>query len=433
MDIADWLEATTQKCHLVVSPDQVIRIAPDLCVDAPSLWDLGAESAQHGERRVYPVACTAALAQPVAAVIAQALSAALEDRERESFAQYSAADWAADPLSSILARLLLEAALVSPEATGLPLLELARIGSGLMSANPPTGIARGSEAANIERDLPRLSSEDPARQGRIFSQVAWSLSARIGAAWGLATQAVPGLRPTRFYQALLRSKLSLVLRPDGSIPDLDLLLGVLGLPSDGGLLARLLTLCEDGIKALEARQHNNKAKPADRLFAASILSRAAVPLVHEHRARLLAHDPEVATAYLLQLASFHSAKDLSKLGLNRNRAKQLLDPELAQALATTLGDALRCLQLWDLIGGVIALVRRSEDIRDQAWQQSFYPKTLVPRGDIGDMQAFVVAARLGDVQGKSLHEARTNGDPLVPLALEGRFAALRADLEKLGR
>ncbi len=432
MDIADWLDAITQKCHLVVSPDQVVRIAPDLCIDAPALWDVGDDETPKDERYRYPVACIAALSQPVADVVAAALGAALDERDKESFAQHSTADWAADPLTATLARLLLEAALVSREATGLPLLALARISTGLLGAAPLPGSARGSGAAAIERSLPRLQEQDALRQGEILSQVGWSLSARISAAWGLAAQASPGLRPTRFYQAMLRSKLSLTLRADGSIPPVALLLGALGVPGDPALLSRLTQLCEAGLRALEARVGEGKGSPADRQFAASILARSAVPRSDERRSQLLAHDPEVASAYLLRLADFHSAKDLTKLGVDKAQAKQLLKPELAQALVTTQHELLGALQLWDLLGGVITLVERSEDIRSPSWQKAMASRLLVPRGDLGQTKAFVLAARLGDVQGKGFQEARTSDDALVPLVLEARFAQLRAQLGSQG-
>jgi hypothetical protein len=432
MDIADWLEAITQKCHLVVAPDQVVRIAPDLCVDAPTLWDLGEDDTERSERYRYPVACTAVLAPPVAEVVSVALAGALDDKQRESFAQYSTADWAGDPLTATMARLLLEAALVSPEATGLPLLELARISAGLLSNAPVPGSARGSSAAEIERNLPRLDDHDAMRRGEILAQVAWSLSARISAAWGLAAQLSPSLRPTRFYQALLRSKLSLTLRADGTIPDLGLLLGALGLPGDPAQLTKLVQLCEAGLTALLARLGEGKGSPADRQFSASILTRAGISGSDDRRAFALAHDPDVCTAYLLRLSDRHSVKDLTKLGIDKSQAKQLLKPELAQAIAATLHDLLSALQLWDLLAGVIALVDRSTDIHVGSWSKSMSASLLVPRGDLGDTKAFVVAARLGDVQGKCFHEARTSDDAIVPLALESRFAALREQLRGQG-
>ena len=432
MDIADWLEAITQKCHLVVSPDQVVRIAPDLCVDAPPLWDLGQEDTERSERFRYPVACTAALAPPVAEVVSAALGGALDDKEKESFAQHGTADWASDPLTAVMARLLLEAALVSPEATGFPLLELARISAGLLSGAAVRGAARGPAAAGIERNLPRLQEHDAIRQGEILAQVAWSLSARVSAAWGLAAQVSPSLRPTRFYQALLRSKLSLGLLPDGTVPELGKILGALGVPGDPGLLTKLVQLFREGLAALDARLAAGKGSPADRQFSASILARSGISGGGEQRAFTLAHDPDVATAYLLRLSDFHSAKDLTKLGIDKAQAKQLLKPDLAQAVAATLHEVLSALQLWDLLGGFISLVERSDDIHIPAWGKSMASRLLVPRGDLGDTKAYVVAARLGDVQGKSFHEARTSDDPLVPLVLEARFAGLREQLEGQG-
>jgi hypothetical protein len=418
MDIADWLAAITKKCHLVTTPDQAIRLAPDLCVDGPPLWDLGEDAAGSGSRWAFPVACTAYLAPPVADVVASSLAAALDGQERESFAQHGVEEWAADPLVSKLARLLLEAALVSPEATGLPLLELMRISTGLLSGTQVAGAGRGASGSSIERSLGSLAGSDAQVRGEILGQVSWSLAARMGAAWGLAAQIRPSLRPTRFYQAMLRSKLSLVLQADRELPDLALVLGVLGVSADAALLGTLLAVCESGITELERRLDDGKSKPADRQFSASVLARCAIPSGVEARHRLLAHDPDVATAYLLRLSDFHNAKQLEKLGLDRKRAKQLLDPELAQAIAASLHDLLQALQLWDLLCGMVHLTQRAEDLTAPSWQRGLQSRLVVPRGDLGDTKAHVVAVRLGDIQARCFQEARTNDEPLVPLALE---------------
>ena len=432
MDFADQLAAITSKCHLVQSSDQAVHIAPDLCVDAPSLWDLGEEGAATGYRWVFPVACTSRLAQPVAEVVAKTLASALNDEDRESFAGMSATDWAADPLAATLTRLLLEASLVSSRATGLPLLEVARIASGLLAGSPPGAAARGASASEIERNLPRLAEQLPVRQGEILSQVAWSLSARIGAAFGLATQVAPSLRPTRFYQAMLRSKLSLVVRADGTLPELSFLLGALDISGDPVLLAKLLLVCEAGLTAIDARMRDGKGTAKDRQFSAGVLTRACIGSSTEQRSWLLAHDPDVASAFLLQLADFSNAKQLGAQGIDRKQAKQLLDPELAQAVAATLAEVLRATQLWDLLGGMIALVQRSEDIQVPSWQKGYRSRLVVPRGDLGETKAFVVAARLGDVQAKTFQEARTSDDAVVPFALEAHLTSLQAELESMG-
>jgi hypothetical protein len=432
MDFADQLAAITKHCHLVVSPDQAVHIAPDLCVDAPPVWDLGEDRPEGAPRWAYPVACTSRLAQPVAEVVSRALDAALADKERESFAGASAADWASDPLSATLARLLAEAALISPQTTGLPLLEIARISRGLLSGTAPSSASRGAAAAAIERALPQLEEQPPMRKGEILGQIAWSLSARMSAAWGLAAQAVPGLRPTRFFQAMLRSKLCLVTSVDRELPNLSIVLGVLDIPGDAAILAKLLQVCESGIAAIETRQKEGKAKAADRRFSASVLSRTAVPIGSDQRARLLAYNPDVATAFLLELSKFYSVRELGKLGVDKQQAKQLHDPELAQALAASLGEALQALQLLDLLGGMISLVQHPEDIQVPRWQKSFVSRLVVPRGDLGDTKAFVVSARLGDVQNKAFQEARTNDDSLIPLALVSRTRALQDQLEGMG-
>ena len=432
MDFADQLAAITTKCHLVMSADQAVHVAPDLCVDAPSIWSLGEEGAAAGCRWAYPVACTTVLAQPVADVVAKALSAALDDQERESFTGLGATDWAADPLTAALARLLLEASLVSNQATGLPMLELARIASGMLAGTPPAGTGRGPSATAIERGVQQLQEQLPVRQGEILSQVAWSLSARISAAWGLACQASSTLRPTRFYQAMMRSKLCLVYRSELGLPELALLLGALDVPADPVLLGKLIQVCETGLGELDARLRDGKAKPKDRQFSAGVISRACVGAGSEGYARRLAHDPDVAVGFLLQLSDFFSVKQLEKQGIDRKQAKLLMDPELAQAVAASLGDALRAMQLWDLLGAMVALVQRSDDIQVPSWQKGFRSRLVVPRGDLGDTKAFVLAARLGDVQAKTYQEARTNDDALVPLALESRYAALQTELELLG-
>ena len=262
--------------------------------------------------------------------------------------------------------------------------------------------------------------------------MAWSLSARVSAAWGLATQTNPSLRATRFYQAMLRSKLSLVLRPDGTLPSLEFLMGALDVPGNPKVLGTLLVACEKALEALEARVRDGKAKAPDRHFAAAVLARSALPAGTDRRHWILAHDPLVLRAFLLSLSDFYSARELDKLGIDKKQAKQLLDPELAQALAASLGEVLDATRLWDLIGGMVSLVQRSEDIQVPGWQKGYLSRMVVPRGDLGDSKAFVVAARLGDVQGKSYQEARTSDDALLPIALEARISALMGELAGLG-
>jgi len=421
MEVADWLNIVLKGCHLLASPEQIIQLVPDVCVDAPPFWSIEGEKGEDVQH-VVPVACTPALGQPVTDAVAEALRQGVREGEREDFAGLSPEDWATDPLAAALARLVIEANLVSRQASAIPFLEVSRLACGLLAGRAPRGTGKGAAGLAIERQLSRMSELEPHRQGKILADVAWSLSARCGAAWGLASQLDASLQPTRFYQAMMRSKLSFMLGPqqEGK-PDTAMVMGALGLPGEPADVDIILDLTEKALLGIEKRIREGKASEADLNFNASTTPSFSVPLSEQRRARIGAHVPGVAATYLQRLADFTSAKELVASGLSKDKAKQLLDPQIARSLAANLRDLLKALQLWDLFSCLQQSLQAADAIGVTWWKKGPFRHVLVPRGDTGTTTTNVVAIRLTELRNAASQAAARNGEGLCPAGAEAQW------------
>ena len=429
MDVTDWLSTVTAQCRFVITPEMAAKVSPDLCLDAPALCSIQGD--EGGDLlSLLPAPCLADLADPVVAVLTQVLESAISEGERENFSSFGPAEWARDRVASRIARLVVEAARVSPRATGVPFLALSRLTSGLLSREPGGPVP----SAALARSLDALVELDAPRQGEILALVAWSLSARCSAAWGLAAQVDPAIRPTRFYQAMVRSRLAFVRRCSDPLPPTSLLLGALDLASDPALLDALRLVVEQGLAAIEARLVENRASAAERQLAAMIQPLTPAGLPVDRRAKASSFIPAIATTYLMRLADHAKPKDLQKVGIDRKRARQLLDPQALHAISATLHDLLTAIQLWDLVGGLQALVVPPESVRSSSWKRSVQPRLLVPRASQGGAEVHVVALRLGELRAWALEEARRQADPLIPAALEAamdRAVSIACDADAL--
>ncbi|MBK9366907.1 MAG: hypothetical protein IPN01_11385 [Deltaproteobacteria bacterium] len=428
MDVLDFLKVVVPKCRLVTDSDDALSVAPDLGFDLPPMTLL---PLRDGPALGLPVAFSNVLRTPLAERLVALLEPLARGQGGEGAEELSGAAMSRDPLAQTLAGLLIEASQTSPQACSLVLLELARQSSAIVDGDvEELRAVSPALAARLAPPLTRLLDfEIPARAAALQS-VSRSLSARLSAAWSIASQFDEGLAPSRLHQALVRSRLPFVIPREGlDLPgDLPLAAAALGSPAEPAALTGAFLAVRAALAALEIKG-----------AAPNVAVAGLRDLCRDRRDPLaLAFDPQVAAWALHGLASLTDNKALAQSGVPKELVSALLKGQGAAALATSYVEVCRGLRAWDL------LTTLAEHVVPLTAQGSGWTSTrgpllgtgpwawLSPRGDGGARNAFVVALRAE----RALHDAamigRESGSVAPVAALHTRWTGLSASVMRRG-
>lgn len=342
MDALRSLKAALANARWLSRSDEALALVPDLVSEMPGLVPVQV----HGsEVPVAPCAFSARLRGPLAGLLQARLASADAGQAAEAMRELHPGALAEDALVRVLSELLSESAVFGLGAQTLVVLELIRQSSGLLLGDDVM-LRRSPNEAALRSALGTLDGVGPARRGEILGALAFSLQARLGAAYartaGLA-------RPGRVYQALAASRLPLVMRPDDlEFPrDLVLVARVLELPATQGTLEASWLAAKGSLE--EGMAQDSGAGATLRSLAGEGAS---------IQAQLL--NPPVVGLSLSLLPALMSESALRKQGLSVAEARSLLGPGLVAASTSLLGvvNALRRLDLLAALSASVLPVER---------------------------------------------------------------------------
>jgi hypothetical protein len=428
MDLDLWLDSVLPECALLESAQEVLRLVPDLASDAPVCQDLLLDDDSLALEWGFPVRFSHPLRAVLAPYLLKSLSEFLGDGQPEHPDMLTPEKLGREPLVGTLVGLLGEASLHGPRCVSGVLLELSRQSSALLWGDEAeTKEAAGAGTLGLEAKSKELLALDPREQGRVLGQVAYSLCGRLSAAMQLAQRFHGDVAPTRFYQALLKNKMALVVPAQPFEPGVHLPLaaGMQGLEVDDGLLVGIHLAVTAAAK--EGLEGKGGAQALFRGLAGGRESTANVAL-----------EEPIAIWALHGLSDLVGVRQLKKAGLKGAQARAILKGEgagSAVALYAGVGETLRT---WDLLA---SLAQRSTPIwrlgRDVfstrgKLKESLKWELLVPRGEAAEVEASVVLVRLGPARAQVLARAENGQRAACMLALAGVWQELVLQAEELG-
>ncbi len=428
MDLDLWLDSVLPECALLESAEEVLRLVPDLASDAPICQPLPLSDDSLAEEWGFPVRFSHPLRAVLAPYLLKSLSGFLEDGQPEHPDMLTPEKLGREPLVGTLVGLLGEAAMHGPRCVSGVLLELTRQSSALLwGEEAETKEAAGAGTLGLEAKAKELLNLAPREQGRILGHVAYSLCGRLSAAMQLAQRFHSDVTPTRFYQALLKNKMALVVPGQPFEPDvhLPLVAGMQGLEVDDGLLVGIHQAVTAAAK--EGLEGKGGAQALFRGLAGGRKSTTSMAL-----------EEPIAIWALHGLSDLVGMRQLKKEGLKGAQAKAILKgggADSAVALYARVGETLRT---WDLLA---SLAQRSTPIwrlgRDVLstrgkLKESLKWEVLVPCGEAAQVEASVVLVRLGPARAQVLARAEDGQRAACMLALAGVWQELVVQAEELG-
>ncbi len=327
-----------------------------------------------GDRPVtLPVACTQVLAGSVERVIRASLDAALADLRPEADDE-RAARLQTDALTQALRRVIAEGASVSTGGAAMAGLELARL-SARHLATPGSGL---SEPVKALRALP------PYERGRALARVADELQARLAAA--CLDLARHGVRVPALLTRLAASPLPWVFDRSVLPSDVLLLAGALAVPVPVERLQGAVVAFDRAAGGVLERLAGRRGTPEDHAFGMRFCAPRLLAMGVEAAVASLRVEADAWTALLPRLSRFVGEAELRDAGIAPELAADLLRPEVGVGFASTLHDALRAYDVWEVYSLVIAAI-------GPAVEGTIERRFLVPRS--APAVGTVVAVSLG--------------------------------------
>ncbi len=412
MDVIDWLKVVLREASFVSDPAEGLRAVSDIGVDCPPLISMQLDT---DEWSGFPVRFSSELSQATVPVLEEALTR----REHEDLSLLTPED----PLVRVLTELLLEATAVSQRSVSLLMLELARQSSQGIAGEDKELWKTNPAAARVLGEAVATLPTEAAARGEALAEVVWSLSARLGMAWSTAAQLDPTIQPTRFYQALVSSKLAWVVPAGG-----------LELPRDIALVAKVLGTRSRTELLIYAHS-------AARIAIEAVLADDDKGLGIRHLATgrsdpdVLAVDPLVVSAVMAILPTLVDAKALRKAGLPKAMAKGLAAGQGAGSLTASFLPLCGALRTWDVLASAAThcapvwmqggawFCRHGTLKPGQPWG------LLAPR--TGSGKATVVGVHMGGLAQTAEEEALRHG-PVVHSTLRDLWKRLGQHAVELG-
>ncbi len=428
MDLDLWLDAVLPECGLLENAEEVLRLVPDLASDVPVCQDLPLDDESSSQEWGFPVRFSHPLRAVLAPYLLKSLTDFLGDGQPEHPDMLTPEKLGREPLVGTLVGLLGEASLHGPRCVSGVLLEFARQSSALLWGDEAeTKEAAGAGTVGLDAKAKELSDLAPRDQGRVLGQMAYSLCGRLSAAMQLAQRFHSDVAPTRFYQALVKNKMALVVPAQAFEPGLHLPLvaGLLDLAVDDGLLVGIHLAVSAAAK--EGLEGQGGAQALFRGLAGGRKSTTSMAL-----------EESIAIWALHGLSDLVGVRQLKKEGLTGKQAKAILKGEgagSAVALYAGVGETLRT---WDLLA---SLAQRSTPIwrlgRDVLsthgkLKESLKWEVLVPRGEAAQVEASVVLVRLGPARSQVLARAENGQRAACMLALAGVWQEMVVRAEEMG-
>ena len=347
MEIDERIKALLPGCVWVQDVSTALRLVPSLALDMPPI------TALPGDNLCLPIACGEAVLTGVAEVIFTIAEPALRGA-REPIHEAKQEALLADPLVPLLAQLCADAAQPGLSMQATPALVVAWATARLLSGDRSWRGNRNRELRELRQHMLGLPLE---QRGQVLASIGWSISGRIAAAGALARRSGWNARVGGLARAVLTSPLTLAFA-SGSIgtgAELSAAARVLGVALDEELLTHLQLATRAAIAAADARRQAGTGTPADAELAAlidqeegSLLFRAGIG------PRLVAMFPELVSASALSVA-----------GVPPDTARELVQPAVAQALASSWGALLHSLLRWDVLSALCALIAPVQEVGGQ--------------------------------------------------------------------
>lgn len=383
MDALRSLKAALANARWLSRTDEALALVPDLVSEMPGLIPIQV----HGsELPMAPCAFSGRLRAPLAQTLLTRLEEAHAGRAVESMRALSPAALEDDALVRVLCELLCESAVYGVKAQTLVVLEFSRQCSGLLLGDEVL-LRRVPEQERLRQAIERMEAMQGAARGDLLGAVAFSLQARLGAAYartgGMA-------RPGRVYQALAASRLPLVMRPDDlEFPrDLVLVARILEMPASQGTLDAAWLAAKGALE--EGMAQDSGAGATLRSLAGEGASL---------QAQLL--NPPVVGLSLSLLPALMNEAGLRKQGLSVAEARSLLGAGLVAATSSLLEvvNALRRLDLLASLSASILPVERQggQWVSDGTPVQAPLLELLSPGSMDEASHGYVVGATLGEL------------------------------------
>ncbi|MCB9760936.1 MAG: hypothetical protein H6739_13945 [Alphaproteobacteria bacterium] len=419
MDALDWLKVVISRCSVLTRPGEALALAPDLAADAPVLvrMPLGG-----GWAEAFPVAFARVLGPPLCGLLLAQLAPYGQEKPPEDPSRLSPQELTSDPLVRALASLLVEAAALGPRSQSLVLLELARQSASVLSGQHAglQRFMRTGDLAQVRDTLKRLEERSPDVARSALRGVGLSLSARIGAAWSLAAQVDPSIRPTRLYQALARNRLAFVYAA-GTLEApaaFEAITTIRDLRSDPGTLGLIHRAVAEAVRSGLGRD--------------GVAAQGLKDLAGERtRVDALALDPDIAEWALHALDALTDAKALTKAGVPKDVAKSMLHGEGVAAMAASYREALEVLREWDLLSAAAQLAVPVWSERG-SWGSTLGELSgagpwalLGPRGRGGVIEVHAVVVFRGRLLEAIAAKVRESGSPAPRAAAQRLWLSLR--------
>lgn len=368
---------------------------PEVCDGLPALVPVESGWAVYS-------ACGPSIAGPLRGAFERAL------REAEGPAGAGAFD--GDELSTVLTDLVAEAVAVSPGAGVVPLLEVVRQVTALLSAPPPDLAVR----------VAAIRAMPPDEQGAFLGRVAGRIQVRLSVA--LARLGTAGVRIPALAQAVTGSRFAMLfergaLDIEASLP---LLAAVheQGIPP--GTVSAGAAALRTAITGVIERRNAGRGTPDDLGFVLRHIPPDLAERGVSDVARTLLLDPDALAWVLPQLGRFTDAKALVRAGVPQPIARDLVKPEHGLALASALGEVLRELRRWDVISALAAAIAPVADIDGRADRALVVPHAPV--------HAVVVAVGLGRLRQRSADDGGRQVERTWAEAMQSAPGAIHADL-----
>lgn len=395
MDIDERMRTLLAECRWVRDAALATALVPGLPTHAPPLVAL--PTGDGDVLPAIPVTCLDLLADPVAAVISDAVQQGVSGQPLQAVESLEAPALRDDPLTAVLTDLIAQAALPGLRADVVPLLGVAwitqRMVAGHLDGIPglsPTGRDTARQLAAALAGLP------PAERGTCLRGVGFALASRLGAAANMAAMAGATVQLGGLYRQLLPDPLVLAF-PRGTLDEgreLDAAAAMLGLDIPAAVLADAPKVAAAAFAASQARADAGKLEPVD----------AAVTHHFPEGA-----DPELAAFHpfagpaLIGLAPLLAGKALSSAGLSKAAAKAYGSQRGARALAGLWRPFAKALGVWDLLSRMVSMVvplrieaGRAISSQGRLPLDARWP-LLVPRPNADATLGAVAAVRLGEV------------------------------------
>ncbi len=285
-----------------------------------------------------------------------------------------------DPLVEVLRAMVAEGLGVSAGAGVVPLLEVVRQTSALLSAPP----------GELSPRLAPIRALPPAEQGELLGRLAGRIQVRLAAV--LAALATSGLRVPALAQSVVGSRFALLferaaLDPEASLSLLAAVHGS-GIPT-ATVVAGTIAL-RTALASILDRRSAGRGTPEDLGFALRYLPPDLADRGAADVARAILTDADAVAWLLPQLSRFTDVKSLTRAGIAAPLAKDLLRPEQGLALASAIGEVLRELRRWDVLSALAASLTPVTETHGRADRA-----LVVPHGVV---HAVVVAVGLGRIR-----------------------------------